>query len=299
MVTSNHEAAHRIIQEHPEVLSAIFELLCLPLPADASFTVVTPDVTEMRPVERRIDTVLRIDPPERESFLLAVESQGKKDLDKPSSWAYYVGFLAAKYKLPVMLLVVSQNRATSRWARGPFGFGPEGCHTLTLHPATAGPDNIPRITNPADASANIGLAAFAATIHAHDETPSDILDALAGAFVTIAPERAIDYSELVEAGLADTKAGEIWRHLMAIARTPDGSTLIGAARLEGREEGREQGVLEERRRVVLLLLSNRGVPVSDEACERVTACTDPDVLARWLERAARVQDGDQLFDEDE
>ncbi|MGW0660789.1 hypothetical protein [Streptodolium elevatio] len=155
MVTSNHEATHRIIQEHPEVLSAIFELLCLPLPADASFTVVTPDVTEMRPVERRIDTVLRIDPPERESFLLAVESQGKKDLDKPSCWAYYVGFLAAKSKLPVMLLVVSQNRATSRWARGPFGFGPEGCHTLTLHPTTAGPDNIPRITNPADASANI------------------------------------------------------------------------------------------------------------------------------------------------
>ncbi|MER7838903.1 hypothetical protein ABTY98_24255 [Streptomyces sp. NPDC096040] len=41
---------------------------------------VTTDVTEVRPLERRVDTVLRVGPSDGENFLLTIESQpGKKE----------------------------------------------------------------------------------------------------------------------------------------------------------------------------------------------------------------------------
>lgn len=291
MVTSNHEAAHRIFQEHPEVLPQVFELLGVPMPANSAYTVVTPDATEMRPLVRHIDTVLRIDPPEGGGYLLAVESQGKRAPDKPADWMYYVAYLATKYELPVLLLVTSSNRKTAKWAAGPFKVGTDGWGTMYLYPLVAGPANIPRITDVAEARANLGLAVFATAIHAHDNDPSAILNALAGAFATVAQPSTAD-AELVEAGLGDTKAGEIWRHLMAITRKPDGTTIVGAAR----EEGREEGTVHERARAVLRVLDTRGVVVSEAARERVTSCTDLDTLDGWLERAVTVDDADRLFD---
>ncbi|WP_436777727.1 hypothetical protein [Yinghuangia sp. YIM S09857] len=291
MVTSNHEAAHRIIQEHPEVLAKVCELLDVPLPTQPTFEIVSPDVTEIRPLERRIDTVLRIDPPEGQGFLLAVESQRRCDSTKPVNWAYYVGYLAAKYENPVVLLVVTQNRRTAQWARGPFHFGPEGCSTLSLCPVIAGPGNIPKITDPAEAAANVGFAAFAATIHAHEPDAWDILDALASALTTGPRESMADYGELVEAGLMNTKAGEIWRHLMPIARTPDGTTIVGAARNEGRNEGRQEGVASS----VLDVLDARGVELSQREREHVMACSDSDTLKRWLVRAVTADRAADVF----
>ncbi|WP_405556000.1 hypothetical protein [Streptomyces canus] len=75
MVTSAHEGMHRIFQERPEILGFVFEVLGVPLSAKATVDAVTTDVTETRPLERRVDTVLRIGPSDGEDFLLAIESQ--------------------------------------------------------------------------------------------------------------------------------------------------------------------------------------------------------------------------------
>ncbi|WP_308295591.1 hypothetical protein [Streptomyces sp. STCH 565 A] len=64
MVTSTHETSHRIFQDHPEVLAPIFEALGLPPPAKADIVPLTPDATEFKPLERRVDTVLRVEPSE-------------------------------------------------------------------------------------------------------------------------------------------------------------------------------------------------------------------------------------------
>ncbi|MFI1182826.1 hypothetical protein ACH4UT_25195 [Streptomyces sp. NPDC020799] len=79
MVTSRHEASHRIFQERPELLAPVFRLLGVPLPAKATVEVLTADVTEIRPLERRVDSVLRIEPADGgdgPGFLLAIEAQG-------------------------------------------------------------------------------------------------------------------------------------------------------------------------------------------------------------------------------
>ncbi|MFD5199876.1 hypothetical protein ACFWM7_06870 [Streptomyces sp. NPDC058375] len=46
------------------------------------------DLTEIRPLGRHVDTLMRIDVASGDSLLLAIEAQSKKDPDKRSSWAY-------------------------------------------------------------------------------------------------------------------------------------------------------------------------------------------------------------------
>ncbi|MER6073245.1 hypothetical protein ABT187_31250 [Streptomyces sp. NPDC001817] len=74
MVTSTHEASHRIFQERPEILTPVFDLLGVPMSAKASVAVLSADVTEIQPLERRVDTVLRVEPSDGDHFLLAVET---------------------------------------------------------------------------------------------------------------------------------------------------------------------------------------------------------------------------------
>ncbi|MFJ9731318.1 hypothetical protein ACIRUL_08165 [Streptomyces sp. NPDC101171] len=88
MVTSTHEASHRIFQDRPELLTPVFDLLGVPMSAKASVSVLSADVTEIQPLERRVDTVLRVEPSDGCAFLLAVETQGLRDNRKATSWSY-------------------------------------------------------------------------------------------------------------------------------------------------------------------------------------------------------------------
>ncbi|MFF5182809.1 hypothetical protein ACFY30_03305 [Streptomyces sp. NPDC000345] len=87
MVTSTHEGSHRIFQDHPEVLGPVFEVLGLPPPVKADIEAITPDATEIKPLERRVDTVLRVEPSDGQGFLLAIEAQTRKAPDKGVNWA--------------------------------------------------------------------------------------------------------------------------------------------------------------------------------------------------------------------
>ncbi|QES48784.1 hypothetical protein DEJ50_14105 [Streptomyces venezuelae] len=317
MVTSHHEAAHRIFQDRPELLAPVFRILGVPLPAKAVVEVLTADVTEIRPLERRVDSVLRIEPPDGEGgFLLAIEAQGRRDPDKAVSWAYYLSYLTAKYELPALLLVVCQDRATAGWAAGPFRLGLDEWTALALHPLVLGPDNVPVITDPEEAARDLPLAAFSAMTHGRNRNAPAILKALARALGTLEADSVTYYSELLEIGLGHTPARDTWRNLMNVGTYfPGRGTLVEETYLKGRAEGmadgkaegkvigRAEGLAEgrvaERGRLVLLTLENRRIPTLAETRERITSCTDLDTLGRWLERALTVTDAEDLFREDD
>lgn len=114
-------------------------------------------------MERRVDSVLRVKPEAEgeDGFLLAIEAQGRRDKGKPVSWGYYLAYLRAKYECPVLLLVTCQDAATAGWAAGPFHMGPEGWEqALAVPPLVLGPENVPVITDPAEAAQDLALAAF-------------------------------------------------------------------------------------------------------------------------------------------
>ncbi len=292
MVTSHHEAAHRIFQDRPELLEPVFSILGVPLPAKASIEVLTADTTEIRPLERRVDSVLRIEPPDGSTGLvLAIEAQGRRDPDKEVSWAYYLSYLKAKYRCPALLLVVCQDKATADWAAGPFRLGPKGWTALSVHPLVLGPGNVPVITDPDRAARNLALTTFSAMTHGHGEEAPAILEALARALDTADPESIAYYSELLEIGLGNSPARDIWRNLMPRTYFPGRGTLIEQTWMEGEAQGR----LVERAEMVLRVLENRGIDVSPEIRERVMSCTYFDTLGYWVDRAFTVSTAEEIF----
>ncbi|MBL3665374.1 hypothetical protein JL475_05030 [Streptomyces sp. M2CJ-2] len=100
MVSSSHEALHRIFQEDPGLFARAVKGLGVLFATPLSASTLSTDLTENRPVERRVDTLLQMDTADNGSFVLAIESQGGRDPDKPASWAYYLSHLYAKCSSP-------------------------------------------------------------------------------------------------------------------------------------------------------------------------------------------------------
>jgi hypothetical protein len=292
MVNSSHEAMHRIFQEYPDLFTGVSKVLGLPFTQPTSVTVLPTDLTEVRPVERRVDTLLRFDYVGGDSLLLAVEAQSAKDPDKPASWAYYLSFLYAKYKIPPLLLVVCQDRPTAEWAARPMALGPQDWPSLTLRPLVVSPHNMPLITDPEEARADLALAALSAITHAKEPAVDGILKILSTALQD-APEAAVvTIIELTAQGLGgNRRAAELWRNLVAVDLSNYKSYIFE----EFRDEGRAQGRAED----ILLVLEARGLDVPEEIRERITGCDDPALLRQWLTRAVTVPSAEEIFTEPE
>ncbi|MEV8416925.1 hypothetical protein AB0P45_25460 [Streptomyces niveus] len=290
MVSSPHEAMHRIFQEYPGLFSRVSEVLGVAFSPPTSVAVLPTDLTESRPVERRVDTLLRLDTEHEEPLLLAVESQGKKDPDKPASWTYYLSYLYAKYKTAPVLLVVCQDRATAEWAARPVHIGPKQWASLTLRPLVAGPHNMPLITNAADARKDLALATLSAITHADDPDIGAILKSLSAALREAPESLAGPLVELTAQGLGKRPAAEQWRNLVAVDLSFYTSPLS--------EEIRDEGRAQQAARMLLLALERRGVAVSDEARERITSCDDVDLLEQWHGRAITAASAEEIFEDE-
>ncbi|MFG2236280.1 hypothetical protein ACGFNX_40910 [Streptomyces sp. NPDC048723] len=288
MVSSPHEAMHRIFQHDPQLFSRLSGLLGFSLPTPVDVTVLPTDLTEASPVERRVDTLLRLDSAENGSLLLAIAAQGKKDPAKPASWAYYTAYLWTKYRLPTALLVVCQDRATAEWAGRPVTSGPPPMPTLTLRPVVVGPHNMPVITDPAEARADLALATLSAITHAGDPDIGAILKALSSALRDVPENVADPMIEFTAQGLGNRPASDLWRTLVAV----DLSFYKSYISEEIRDEGRAQGRAE----ALLIVLEQRGLDVPDDVRARITGCDDPDTLRRWLTRAVTAPAAEDIFD---
>lgn len=250
-------------------------------------------------MERRVDTLLRLDTENEEPLLLAVEAQGKKDPDKPASWMYYLSYLYAKYKMPPVLLVVCQDRATAKWAAQPVHIGPRQWASLTLRPLVAGPHNMPVIKNAADARKDLALATLSAITHADDPDIDAILKSLSAALREAPESLTGPLVELTAQGLGKRPAAQQWRNLVAVDlsfyTSPLSEEIRDEGRTEGRTEGRAEGRAEGIARGILLLLEQRDIDVTDENRERITTCEDTDTLYQWLLRAATAVSAEDIF----
>ncbi|MFG3495430.1 hypothetical protein [Streptomyces sp. NPDC047928] len=287
MVSSPHEAMHRIFQEYPKLFFGVSKVLGVAFAQPASIVVLPTDLTETRPVERRVDTLLRFETDDDGPFLLAVEAQGKRDLSKPASWAYYLAYLHNKYRQPPVLLVVCQDHATAEWASQPVHIGPPQWRSLTVRPLVAGPHNMPVITDPAEAFDDLALATLAAITHVSHRSVDAILKALCTALQDVPEDLAAPIIEFTAQGLGTRPAARIWRNLVAV----DLSFYKSPLSEEIRDEGRLQGQAD----ALLLFLEQRGITVTDDVRERVTGCGDPEIMRGWLARAATAVVAEDVF----
>lgn len=299
MVSSPHEAMHRIFQQDPGVFARAVRALGIPFDDPVSATPFPTDLTENRPLERRVDTLLRIET-KRGEFLLAVEAQGKKVLDKPRNWAYYVAHLHAKYKMPAVLLVVCDDKNTAAWASRAVDFGPPEWPALTLRPLVLGPDNVPVIDDPVKARRDIPLTVLSAVLHRRGPRADAILKVLVDALKGLEardPDTATIFVELTSQGLGETPAAATWRDLMTDLSFFT-SPISEEIRAEGRAKGLAEGLADGKAEDTLLLLDGRGVHVSEADRNRITSCRDLDTLNRWFTRAITATSASEVFGDD-
>jgi hypothetical protein len=299
MVSSAHEAMHQIFREDPGLLARALPRAGIPFPEPTAIQPLDTDLTEIRPLARRVDTLFRVDTAEDGGFLLAVEAQSKPDPNKPNSWTYYLAHLYAKYRLPPILLVVCQDKATASWAAEPVRVGIPVHTSMAVFPLVLGPGNLPAVTDPDEAADDLALAVFSALAHAKDPGLPAILDALAVAVINTGGETAKSWAEFTEIGLGDTRARAHWRHLMAVytPRFPGSGTIIEESIIEGVAKGRAEGRTEGRAEDILRILDRRGLEIPDAVRERVTSCTDLEVLGTWLDRSLTAESAEELFEE--
>jgi hypothetical protein len=299
MVGSSHEAMHRIFHHDTELIGRTFRTLELDVPTPDTVSVMSGDVTEIRPLERRIDTLLRCETADGETYLVLVEAQRSCDPDKPYSWMYYLAYLADKYRLPVLLLVVCQDRRVEAWAKQPVKRGAGSWAALTLRPLVVGPKNVPVIDDAAKARDDVLLTVFSVLTHANDSRIDAILNALACALKAMDDEnKAYDLAELTGIGLNDTPAGTIWRQMMAMDLSFYRSPFSRQLRDEGRAEGLAEGLAEGRVDSLLRILEKRGVAVTETQRARLHSCTDLDQLDKWIDRAVTATRAAEVFDAD-
>ena len=277
MVTSTHEAHHSIFRHDedlfPEVMEQVFGVV---LGKAGRVTCLSTDLNELRPMERRADSVLLAEllvEQDAGTYIVVVEAQTDPDEKKWWSWPYYIAYLRARYECPVILLVVCTKLETERWARAEITSGLGDLICLRVTPAVAGPGNVGPVTDLGKARANIGFAAFSALTHSRAGSAREILEVLAEALGSISTKNGTFLSELVEAGLNGTSSYEVWRDLMITNDYPHISQWRAQATAQGLQQGLQQGIEQgiEQGSVkvqignILRILARRNVSVSEDS----------------------------------
>lgn len=124
--------------------------------------------------------------------------------------------------------------------------------------------------------------------HANDPSIDAILKSLAAALREIDEEDAHVFAELTELGLGNSQALDTWRQLMTLD--------LSFFRSETSQRLRDEGRTEEVAGSILRVLERRGFAIGDDVRDRVTSCTDLDVLRGWLDQSVTVATVAELFE---
>ncbi|GAA1266487.1 hypothetical protein GCM10009677_18400 [Sphaerisporangium rubeum] len=254
----------------------------MPLPDPIKVEIMNVDLTDLEPVPRWVDTLLKLQY-EDGQVIAAIESQTARSEQKRRRWARYLAHLHDTYECDVLLIVTCATADTASWARSPYDIGPGRWPTMTLRPLVLGPDNMPPVTTEAEAAQDIHYAILSAVVHAKSPNVDVILDALSDALGHLDRKEAAGLAEFTESGLGAGPARNLWRTLMATKT----HTYISEMRAKGRVEGCAESVL--------VVLEGRGLTVTDAERERIIGCTDTDQLRQWLLRAVTAASVDELL----
>lgn len=113
--------------------------------------------------------------------------------------------LVRKFRCEPVLIVVTQNRATARWAAEPIYVGVPGRPSMAVWPFVLGPENVPVIADEREAARDVPLAVLSAMTHGRGRQAPAILESLASALRTIDRDTAAVFAQFVDSCLADPR----------------------------------------------------------------------------------------------
>jgi hypothetical protein len=288
MPSALHQALIEMFRERPELAPDLLaDTLGVPLPEFQDAVVVSGDLTDLTATEYRADAVVMLTDAGLTVMAVVVEVQLGRDIDKGWTWPVYLATLRARLRCPAVLLVVCVDSGTARWCSKPIDLGHPGWQ---LRPIVLSPEQVPLVTDPETARRAPELTVLSALAHANHPDWIKVAQALASALTIVNDEQAALYTDVVAMALPEAAR----RTLEAMMRTRTyeyQSDFVRRYVFQGRAEGRVEGEA----RAVLGVLEARGIPVSEEARERIMTCTDVEQLDTWVRRAATATSIDELF----
>ncbi|MGI5273270.1 hypothetical protein ACQEUU_29260 [Nonomuraea sp. CA-218870] len=209
---------------------------------------------------------------------------------RPRQLARYAAALWLLLGCDVTVLVICPDQGVADHYAKPIDSGLTG---YRLHAQVLGPDDIPVITDPHEASAHPALSAMAVMAHGRIRK---VIEAFAMALAELRDEHAPKYYEYAYS-MAAPDIRRLLEEIMKSTAWPVYSPFAREHYGRGLEEGQARGKAEEASRLVLLLLETRGFALPDDIRARINACTDLGRLETWATRAISAQTVDDLFDE--
>lgn len=288
MPSKEHEVLIELFRNRPELaVDLLGEGLGMPVPDYAEICVDSGDYVDTSPAEYRADAVVTLAEGGRAVLAVVVEIQRRFDAGKRWSWPVYLSTLRARKRCPAWLLVLCPDGRVATRCGEPIDMGHPG---WVLRPMSIGPEQIPRIHDPAAAARAPELAVLSAFAHANGDNGEKILNALWGGFAVIDDERSRLYADFVLTALSGA-AKRYMEELMVVGTYEYKSDFARKYVVEGKEEGK----VEEAGKAVLLVLEARGIAVPEEVRARISGCDDVSLLETWVRRAATVDSIDELF----
>jgi hypothetical protein len=162
-----HEGIIALVREKPAFAADMLrELLHVPVPAFTSARLSEATLNDLVPTEYRADAVvLLVDG--RPVFGIILEAQLREDPDKHFTWPMYAVSARARHGCPFVVLVVTPDPATARWASKPVDLGGGTWRSLVV-----GPEGIPVITDVELAAREPHLAVLSVMAHGRDDDVS-------------------------------------------------------------------------------------------------------------------------------
>jgi hypothetical protein len=189
---------------------------------------------EIVPVEHHADAVvLLID--DTPAMGVVVEAQLQPDDRKRFTWPLYAIAARARHLCPCIVLVLTADEATARWAAKPIDLG--GGSYYRVH--VIGPDGIPVVTEIERAMAVPELVLLSVMAHGRDD-PSQALQIAVAAVAAIEPlpeDRRVVYFRLVETSLSEAAR-------KAFEMLPQTQRLMSESERRGFEQGEAKGKAE-------------------------------------------------------
>lgn len=212
-------------------------------------------------------------------FGIILEAQLQVDPDKPYTWPMYAVSARARFRCPFVVLVVTADADTARWAAQPVELGGD----VTWRSLVVGPEGIPIITDVDRAVREPHLAVLSAMAHGRDNDVSTAVAvasaAALGAAALPEPLRMLCFA-LIESSLGDAAR-------KSFEMLPQGQRFMSDTQRRSFAEGQAKAILR--------VLERRGVPVSAEQRERILGCADFATLEAWLDRAVTAATAEELF----
>ncbi|XXT25530.1 hypothetical protein WME94_14615 [Sorangium sp. So ce429] len=285
MPSVTHEALVELFKNRPTLAAEMLQdALGQPVPAFTEARIVSSDLTEILPSDRRADViiVLLVGEQQRPAMAIVVEVQLGVDPDKPYAWPVYVTQTRARHRCPTRLLAVTIDAEIARWCSRPIDTGHPG---WILTPLVLGPEGVPVVTDTEQATAAPEVVVLSAMAHGQGDAAEAISVAFLAAAAGLDQERRTMYGDLVLSSLN-----------AAARRTLEAMMKAGYEfQSEFARSYVAKGEIKAKAQAVLTFLEARGLEVPAEVRERVLASTDLAELDGWIRRAAVISDPRELL----